>query len=241
MLKELYENGIIFYLACGICALNVIMKLIASLYCTYICRQSAYMDESDSKFTVRMNKKFNNEYDKNGEIRNVELFVKSYINRIKIAGFRVGFWRNFGIVSVFLCVVLCIPCIAEAYLNGADIAYIVFYALLAPVLAGICIFADMLFGINYKTERIIINISNYYENYVVPKKINGTYDLRNKKIYSISDEIDEGIAELAESMEAYEAEALRKNINKNKENNPEINLSNGEQKIFEEIINEYLT
>ena len=42
-------------------------------------------------------------------------------------------------------------------------------------------------------------------------------------------------------MEEYEAEMLRKNINKNKENNPEINLSNGEQKIFEEVINENLT
>jgi len=36
MLEELYENGIIFYAVCGICALNIIMKLIEALYCTYI-------------------------------------------------------------------------------------------------------------------------------------------------------------------------------------------------------------
>ena len=99
----------------------------------------------------------------------------------------------------------------------------------------------MLAGIKYKIERVILNVTNYYENYVIPEKINGTYDIKNRKLYHISDEIDEGIAELAESMEEYEAEMLRKNINKNKENNPEINLSNGEQKIFEEVINEYLT
>ena len=241
MLEELYENGIIFYAVCGICALNIIMKLIEALYCTYIWRQSAYMYEATGKFAVRINRKFDNEYDENGDIRNVGLFVKAYISDMKIAGFRAGFWRNFGIVSVFLCIVLCIMCVIEAYFSGDNSAHILFYALLAPASVGAAVFVDMLAGIKNKIERVILNVTNYYENYVIPEKINGTYDIKNRKLYHISDEIDEGIAELAESMEEYEAEMLRKNINKNKENNPEINLSNGEQKIFEEVINEYLT
>ena len=62
-----------FYAVCGICALNIIMKLIEALYCTYICRQSAYMYEATGKFAVRINRKFDNEYDENGDIRNVGL------------------------------------------------------------------------------------------------------------------------------------------------------------------------
>ncbi len=241
MLEELYEEGIFFYLACGICALNIIMKMIASLYCTYVRRQSVYMEKSGSAFAVRMKKKFDNEYDKNGEIRNVELFVRSYISGMRIAGFRVGFWRGYGLLSVFVSVLLCVMCVILEYFIGRDEACMVFYALLAPALVGICIFADAFFGMNRIIGQIITNAQNYYENYVIPKKARGSYDYDRQKINSISDEIDNGLAKLTENIEMYEAETLRENINKNKENNPGINLSNGEQKIFEEIINEYLT
>lgn len=172
MLEELYENGIIFYAVCGICALNIIMKLIEALYCTYICRQSAYMYEATGKFAVRINRKFDNEYDENGDIRNVGLFVKAYISDMKIAGFRAGFWRNFSIVSVFLCIVLCIMCVIEAYFSGDNGAHILFYALLAPASVGAAVFVDMLAGIKNKIERVILNVTNYYENYVIPEKIN---------------------------------------------------------------------
>ena len=126
-------------------------------------------------------------------------------------------------------------CVIEAYFSGDNSAHILFYALLAPASVGAAVFVDMLAGIKNKIERVILNVTNYYENYVIPEKINGTYDIKNRKLYHISDEIDEGIAELAESMEEYEAEMLRKNINKNKENNPEINLSNGEQKYLKKL------
>lgn len=240
MVEQIIENRIIDYIVAAICIFNVMAKIITASCYVHIVRESGDIDNSNGKFIKKLRDSFLKEYDRTEGIQNVNVLVESYMSKVRIAGFKIAFWDNFGRMSAFLSVFFGIVGALISYASGQSAGIIINYVFLTTFSLGIIVFTGLLFNISSKKQRICTNVCNHFENYVFPAMKNGTYDYGIQNLTRMSDEIDSGMRELISGMDNGE-DAQDTDKGADEKNNININLNNNEQKIFEEIINEYLT
>lgn len=246
MVGQIIDNRVIDYILASICVFIVVIKIITSLCYIRISKQSKDIDNSRGKFAGRLREYFVGEYERSDGIKNVGVLVNVYMNNVRFLGFRIAFWELAEKLSIFLCPFIGVMGMYMAYMEGKSKDVLFYYMFLAAASTGIIIIVRLLFNTGYKKKCIYMNICNHFENYVFPALEKGTYDYERQKLDKLSDEIDEGMLELIKNMDntGYDellGEIETKADRASDEDSKGIDLPDNEQRIFEEIINEYLT
>ena len=240
MVVQIIENRIIEYITLLICVLYVLIRIITVSCYAHIVKESKNIDSSRGRFVKRLRENLLQKYEQSGGIQNVSILVKAYMNNMRIAGFKMVFWNKIRKISVLICFSMGITGMFMSYITGQDERIIVEYLFLAVCAPIVVISAGIIFDTRYREQCIYTNICNHFENYVFPALKNGTYDYGIRNLTKLSDEIDANMLELVNGMgESGQAESSGEMVPD--KNNTGINLTDNEQEIFEEIINEYLT
>lgn len=240
MIGQVIENKVLIEIIVAICGLSIILKAAIAFRYGHLIKEADDMGNSNNKFLKKIKHRFSKEYDNSYSVNNVGVFVDKYMYQMKIMGFKPSVWEGFGTFILVLCLLLGSLGALWSYENGTE-RDVTIYIIAAVVSAGALVLIDSLINTQRRREHLHVNMCCYLENRMKPKLENGENDFDIGSFSKLSDEIDEGMMSLINSMNS-EKEDKDKKIKRNKEkNNQMINISKGEQKIVEDVIKEYLT
>ncbi len=232
MIGQIIENRIIEYIMAAACILYVSVKVISASCYAYIAGKSKDIDNSRSRFIQKLRGNLLKEYERSGDIQNAGVLVDTYMNRAKIAGFKMVFWDNAERLAITTGLFAGITGIFAAYADGRPLRLIIYYAFLSVSFLWVVLIFGIVFNTGYKKRCIYTNICSHFENYVFPALKNGAYDYGIQNMQKLSEEIDTGMLELIKNID--NSEQVEKEDTK-------VSDDGSEQRILEEIINEYLT
>lgn len=242
MINEVFKTEIIIDIIAIICIVGLILKVMVALCYRHLIKEADDMSRSKNRFLKNTKTKFSTEYENSFTISNVSLFVDKYMYEMKILRIRTSTWEGIGTFILIVCLLLGSSGALWSFQNGSE-DRIVEYILTAAVSAGVLVLADSLINAQRRREQLHVNMCYFLENHLKPQLENGCFDFDVNSLSRLSDEIDEGMMELINSMNQSKDEENSAKKSKRKDNkyNQTINISKGEQKIVEDVIKEYLT
>ncbi len=236
MIENLYDANLILYAIIAVCALGTMLKLVLACGYRTLIKEADNMEKSRNKNIRKIKENFCGQYEKTYTFGNIGVYVDKCILGMKIAGVRLSAIESVGTIFLLLCLLIGSVGTIWVFVYDKGKEQLIMHALEGVIAGGVLVLLDALINLQKKKEHLHINICNHLENYIKPRLECGEYNYRISELTKLSDEIDEGMMALINSMNVKENE-----VEKNENNNNIINISKTEQEIVEDVIKEYLT
>lgn len=226
----------VIYFEAAVCFISVFMKFIQSSYYRRLIRDSADMANARTKVVRNIKESFEKEYKRLKCINNTNMFVYKHMFNIRVIGMKVSSWEIFSVFNVLMCAAAGGAAAYMAFLNGYDEQYIIMYVLYGFIAGFLIVLSDLIANVQNKIEHLHVNMCEYLENEYKPFLENAENSSLTPVLPEISEDIDDGIRELFRLMN----ENNSGNISADSVGR-EMSLSVDEEKILQDVIEEYLT
>lgn len=229
MVEELYKNNWLIYIMLGLGGVGILLKMIISSIYRRLMKAAKHMGTTNHKVLKALRTKFETNYTMNLGVNNVDIFVDKYVYTQKFCGIYLYTWENLsGQILLLSMLIGSISAIAGLlYECGKD--KILLTLLTGIVVSAVLISLEHFINIPIKKFVIRANIKDYLENYLITK-------LEYNKARALGKQ-GEGLVNAVNEKKAMDA---NKNIMSQKELAKLCEIDKDENKIIQDILDEYI-
>ncbi len=226
----------IIYFEAAVCFISIFMKMVQSCYYKRLIKDSSDMANAKTKIVRNIKEEFEREYSRMNCINNTNMFVCKHMFGVRIIGLKASSWEVFSVFNVLMCAAAGGITAFLAFLNGYDEQYIIMHVLYGFIAGFLIVLSDLIANVQNKIEHLHVNMCEYLENEYKPILEIGVEEKVKDTLPEISEEIDDGIRELFRLMNESDSGDLSADSV-----SAEISLSADEERILQDVIEEYLT
>lgn len=226
----------IIYFEAAVCFISIFLKMVQSLYYKRLIKDSTDMANAKTKVVRNIKDEFEKEYKRIKCINNTNMFVCKHMFGVKILGLKASSWEVFSVFNVLMCAAAGGATAFWAFVNGYDEQYIIMHVLYGFIAGFLIVLSDLIANVQNKIEHLHVNMCEFLENEYKPMLEFSDDGRVTDALPEISDEIDDGIRELFRLMnESDSGDISADSVSR------EMNLSMDEERILQDVIEEYLT
>lgn len=204
------------------CFLGVISWIVLEFSYKSMIKATAQIGKTKKKWLVALKKRYEDYHDMNVKVNNVATFVDRLFRRKKVLGFTCSFWITLERLSIAGCAIAGAAGALVASQQGNNLIDVMVMYLTGITAACGLIFLDTFLRSEEKKHAIIVNMNDYLEN-VLENTISGR----------------EAVEDSA-TQKAHNRRLLRyAQANQRKKKKVETSVSPEEEKILEEVLQEF--
>lgn len=226
----------VIYFEAAVCFISIFLKMIQSFYYKRLIKDSSDMANAKTKVVRKIKSDFEREYKRINCINNTNMFVCKHMFNVRIMGLKTSSWEVFSVFNVLMCAAAGGATAFWAFVNGYDEQYIIMHVLYGFIAGFLIVLSDLIANVQNKIEHLHVNMCEFLENEYKPLLECSDDGKVADTLPEISEEIDDGIRELFRLMnESDGGDISADSVSR------EIRLSKDEERILQDVIEEYLT
>lgn len=203
------------------CFLGVISWLVLEISYKSMIKATAQIGKTKKKWLVSLKKKYEDYHEMNVKVNNVSTFVDRLFQRKKILGFTCSFWLMLERLCIAGCAIAGAAGALAASQQGTALTEVMISYLTGITAACGLLFLDTFLRANEKKHKVIVNMNDYLEN-VLENTISGRE--------AVTDSV---------SQQAHNRRLLRYAEENRKKKKAEPSVSPEEEKILEDVLQEF--
>lgn len=164
MIRDIFNQGILFYVIAGICLLGILSRFVLNCLFRKFRKESVQIATTKNKLIRQIRLKYENAYRANSGVNNIQALVDKYMNQYKFLGLRLHSFRKLTEHCILLCILLGgVGAGASYWLNESlyDVLLYGAWTAGAVLLLGLSIY---LFHENYSKNVMLANVMDYLDN-----------------------------------------------------------------------------
>lgn len=169
MFTIIFENKLLTGLISFFLLSSIICQIISGVIYQNMISQSDNMSTTENKFLKECKQKYADHYKLNGKMINTEVFVDKFLQKISIAGIRLGRLNYISGQFMMLSVLLTGISVCLALAAGNTLFQIIPYYLIS--ILGLYLYFSIsgMIDLPEKRKTLKINLVDYLENHFVPR------------------------------------------------------------------------